>query len=155
MKSCTAHTPTQKVVVVNGSAEALSVLETLLDAGHYDMVFVESSDRAYSTIKRVLPNLIVVCTRVEALDGVQLLTMLKLDPATKDIPVLSYTSEDDGQDSGFRRRDLRYRRRARHAAAAAGGADELTVGLQSSVFGLRSSVSSPACYSPPPCHRPV
>ena len=98
MKSCTAHAPTQKVVVVNGSAEALSVLETLLDAGHYDMVFVESSDRAYSTIKRVLPNLIVVCTKVEALDGVQLLTMLKLDPATREIPVLSYTSEDDGQD---------------------------------------------------------
>ena len=98
MKSCTAYAPTQKVVVVNGSAEALSVLETLLDAGHYDMVFVESADRAYSTIKRVLPNLIVVCTRVEALDGVQLLTMLKLDPATRSIPVLSYTSEDDNQD---------------------------------------------------------
>lgn len=98
MKSCTAYAPTQKVVVVNGSAEALSVLETLLDAGHYDMVFVESADRAYSTIKRVLPNLIVVCTRVEALDGVQLLTMLKLDPETRVIPVLSYTSEDDNQD---------------------------------------------------------
>ena len=98
MKSCTAYAPTQKVVVVNGSAEALSVLETLLEAGHYDMVFVESADRAYSTIKRVLPNLIVVCTRVEELDGVQLLTMLKLDPATRAIPVLSYTSEDDNQD---------------------------------------------------------
>lgn len=98
MKSCTAYAPTQKVVVVNGNAEALSVLETLLDAGHYDMVFVESADRAYSTIKRVLPNLIVVCTRVEALDGVQLLTMLKLDPETRVIPVLSYTSEDDNQD---------------------------------------------------------
>ena len=98
MKSCTVFAPTQKVVVVNGNAEALSVLETLLDAGHYDMVFVESADRAYSTIKRVLPNLIVVCTRVEALDGVQLLTMLKLDPETRVIPVLSYTSEDDNQD---------------------------------------------------------
>src|SRR5688572_31897804 len=96
--ACTAGAHTQKVVVVNGNAEALGVLETLLDAGHYDMVFVESSDRAYSTIKRVLPNLIVVCTRVEALDGVQLLTMLKLDPVTRNIPVLSYTSEDDGQD---------------------------------------------------------
>ena len=98
MTTCTAHAPTQKVVVVNGSAEALGVLETLLDAGHYDMVFVESSDRAYSTVKRELPNLVVLCTRVEALDGVQLLTMLKLDPETRDIPVLSYTSEDNGQD---------------------------------------------------------
>ena len=93
-----APAQTQKVVVVNGSAEALGVLETLLDAGHYDMVFVESSDRAYSTIKRVLPHLVVLCTGIEALDGVQLLTMLKLDAATRDIPVLSYTSEDQSQD---------------------------------------------------------
>ena len=88
----------QKVVVVNGSAEALSVLETVLDAGNYDMVFVESSDRGYSTIKRELPNLVVLCTRVEALEGVQLLTMLKLDPETRCIPVLSYTSEDSSLD---------------------------------------------------------
>ena len=91
-----AHT--QKVVVVNGSAEALGVFETLFDAGHYDMVFVESSDRAYSTVKRELPNLVVLCTRVEDLEGVQLLTMLKLDPETRDIAVLSYTSEDTSQD---------------------------------------------------------
>ncbi len=81
----TAGAHTQKVVVVNGNAEALGVLETLLDAGHYDMVFVESSDRAYSTVKRELPNLIVLCTRVEDLEGVQLLTMLKLDPETRNI----------------------------------------------------------------------
>ena len=91
-----AHT--QKVVVVNGSAEALGVLETVLDAGHYDMVFVESADRAYSTVKRELPNLVVLCTRVEDLEGVQLLTMLKLDPETRDIAVLSYTTEDTSQD---------------------------------------------------------
>lgn len=96
----TSVTPalTQKVVVVNGSAEALGVLETLLDAGHYDMVFVESSDRAYSTIKRVLPHLVVLCTSVDSLDGVQLMTMLRLDPATRDLPVLSYTNEGESQD---------------------------------------------------------
>jgi len=94
----TAGAHTQKVVVVNGNAEALGVLETLLDAGHYDMVFVESSDRAYSTVKRELPNLVVLCTRVEDLEGVQLLTMLKLDPETRNIAVLSYTSEDTSQD---------------------------------------------------------
>ena len=54
--------------------------------------------RAYSTIKRVLPNLVVLCTSVESLDGVQLLTMLKLDAATRDIPVFSYTCEDESQD---------------------------------------------------------
>jgi len=85
----------QKVVVVNGNAEVLSMLETVLDAGRYDMVFVESSDHAYSSIRKVRPNLVILCTRVEDLEGFQLLTMLKLDDATRDIPVLTYTTESE------------------------------------------------------------
>ena len=42
--------PVQKVVVVNGNTEVLGMLETVLDAGRYDMVFVESSERAFSQI---------------------------------------------------------------------------------------------------------
>src|SRR5258705_13934748 len=93
-----AATPVQKVVVVNGNTEVLGMLETVLDAGRYDMVFVESSDRAYSQIKKVVPNLVILCTRIEELEGFQLLTMLKLDQETKDIPILTYTTEYEGQD---------------------------------------------------------
>src|SRR5687768_13726898 len=93
-----AVTPVQKVVVVNGNTEVLGLLETVLDAGRYDMVFVESSDRAYSQIKKVLPNLVILCARIEQLEGFHLLTMLKLDPETRDIPVLTYTTEYEGQD---------------------------------------------------------
>ena len=93
-----AATPVQKVVVVNGNTEVLGMLETVLDAGRYDMVFVESSDRAYSQIKKVVPTLVILCTRIEELDGFQLLTMLKLDEETKDIPILTYTTEYEGQD---------------------------------------------------------
>jgi CheY-like chemotaxis protein len=90
--------PVQKVVVVNGNTEVLTLLETVLEAGRYDMVFVESGDRAYSQIRRVLPNLVILCARIEDLDGFQLLTMLKLDPETRQIPVLTYTTECEGQD---------------------------------------------------------
>jgi PleD family two-component response regulator len=93
-----AATPVQKVVVVNGNTEVLGMLETVLDAGRYDMVFVESSEHAYSQIKKVIPNLVIVCARIEALDSFQLLTMLKLDSETRDIPVLTYTTECEGQD---------------------------------------------------------
>ena len=91
-------TPVQKVVVVNGNTEVLGLLETVLDAGRYDMVFVESCDRAYSQIRKVLPNLVILCTRIEDLDIFQLLTMLKLDGDTRAIPVLTYTTEYEGQD---------------------------------------------------------
>ena len=90
--------PVQKVVVVNGNTEVLGMLETVLDAGRYDMVFVESDEHAYSQIKKVLPNLVILCTRIEHLDGFQLLTMLKLDAQTRDIPVLTCTTEHEGQD---------------------------------------------------------
>jgi PleD family two-component response regulator len=62
------------------------------------MVFVESGEHAYSQVKKVLPNLVILCTRIEQLDGFQLLTMLKLDAETRDIPVLTYTTEYEGQD---------------------------------------------------------
>jgi PleD family two-component response regulator len=91
-------TPVQKVVVVNGNTEVLGLLETVLDAGRYDMVFVESGDRAYSQIKKVLPNLVILCARIEDVNGFQLLTMLKLDDDTRKIPVLTYTTEFEGQD---------------------------------------------------------
>ena len=91
-------TPVQKVVVVNGNTEVLGMLESVLDAGRYDMVFVESEEHAYSQIKKVLPNLVILCTRIERLDGFQLLTMLKLDSQTRDIPVLTCTTEYEGQD---------------------------------------------------------
>jgi len=88
-----AATMAQKVVIVNGSADMLEMLETVLDAGHYDVVFVESSQHAYSQIKRVQPNLVILCVRTDDADGFQVLTMLKLDDDTCRIPVVTYTDE--------------------------------------------------------------
>src|SRR5207253_10536942 len=92
-------TTTQKVVIVNGSAEILDLLETLLDAGHYDVVFVESSRHAYSQIKRVQPNLVILCVRIDDAEGFQVLSMLKLDAETRTIPILTYTTESDDDES--------------------------------------------------------
>ena len=92
--------PSQTVVVVNGNTDVLGMLETVLDAGQYDMVFVGAGGPAYAEIKKVHPSLVILCTRIESLDGFQLLTMLKLDNDTRDIPVLTYTTEFEGQDFG-------------------------------------------------------
>ncbi|HEX3702509.1 MAG TPA: hypothetical protein VHU82_04210 [Vicinamibacterales bacterium] len=93
-----AETTAQKVVIVNGNTESLDLLETVLDAGHYDVVFVESSEHAYSQIKRVRPNLVILCVNVEDLNSFQVLSMLKLDPDTRDIPVLTHATDGDDSD---------------------------------------------------------
>ena len=87
----------QKVVIVNGSTDMLALLETVLSAGHYDVVFVESKAQAYSQIKRVQPDLVILCVRIDDMHGFQVLSMLKLDEDTRAIPVLTYTDEYESE----------------------------------------------------------
>ena len=79
----------QKVVIVNGGDEVLELLETVLDAGNYDVVFVESARHAYSQIKKVQPNLVILCLDLDGDEGFRVLSMLKLDDETRDIPLLT------------------------------------------------------------------
>ena len=81
----------QQVVVVSKQSQLNGLLETVLDAGQYDVVFVESTEHAYSHIKRLTPRLIIVCLDIDDLDGFQVLSMLKLDAETKDIPLVTCT----------------------------------------------------------------
>ena len=98
-KSVSSGAATQKVVIVNGSAEILELLETVLDAGRYDIVFVESSAHAYSQIKRVQPNLVILCVRIDDIETFQVLSMLKIDEETRNIPILTYTADVEGQEA--------------------------------------------------------
>ena len=87
----------QQVVVVSKQSQLNGLLETVLDAGPYDIVFVESTERAYSHIKRLAPHLIIVCLDVDDMDGFQVLSMLKLDDDTRCIPLVTctVTQEED------------------------------------------------------------
>ena len=87
----TVRSTSQQVVVVSKQSQLNGLLETVLDAGQYDVVFVESTEHAYSHIKRLTPHLIIVCLDIDDLDGFQVLSMLKLDADTKDIPVVTCT----------------------------------------------------------------
>lgn len=90
----------RKVVVVNGNADVLELLESALDGGRYDLLFADAGHHAYSLIKREQPDLVVLSVNIEATEGFQLLSMLKLDPATEHIPVVTYTTHgaEDEQD---------------------------------------------------------
>jgi DNA-binding response OmpR family regulator len=103
MTTSNVHTPTtvssssQQVVVVSKQSQLNGLLETVLDAGQYDVVFVESTEHAYSHIKRLTPHLIIVCLDIDDLDGFQVLSMLKLDAETKGIPVVTCTIQQDDE----------------------------------------------------------
>jgi DNA-binding response OmpR family regulator len=83
----------QKVVIVNGTTDLLDMVQPVLTAGNYDVVFVESNDHAYSHIKRDHPSLVILCLDMHEREGFQVLSMLKLDEDTRTIPVLTCLSE--------------------------------------------------------------
>ena len=85
-------TATHRALIVNSSRDVLQVLEPVLDAGNYDVVFVESSTHAYSQIRRIQPDLVILCLELNDADALRVLSMLKLDALTRDIPVVTYTS---------------------------------------------------------------
>ncbi len=85
------------VVLVNGGIDALKTLETVLDDRRYDVVFVESDNGAYSRIRQIVPDLIVLCTSIEDPRALHLLTMLRLDPQTRDLPVLVWVLECEAE----------------------------------------------------------
>lgn len=91
----TAPLPAHRVVLVNGSPDMLRLLDTTLAAGHYDMVFVPPDGRAYEQIRGIQPDLVILRTGLESPVDLQVLTMLKLDPATRHIPVLTVAAEAD------------------------------------------------------------
>jgi len=83
---------TQQVVVVNGTPETFNLLD-MLDAGHYDVIFIESSEHAYSQIKRVQPDLVILSVAIDDPEGFRVLSMLNLDEDTRHIPVLTCTTQ--------------------------------------------------------------
>jgi PleD family two-component response regulator len=90
----------QLAILIGGGAEALAHVEPILIGRAYDVEFVAMDDEPYATVAALKPDIVVVNLDLESEGGFQLLTMLRLDPETAQIPVLSYVQEDDMSASG-------------------------------------------------------
>ena len=87
--------PAQRVVLVNGDPDVVRMLDTVLSGGHYDMVFVPPDGRAYEHIRQIRPDLVVLRSELRTAADLDILTMLKLDPVTRDIPVMTIAAEPE------------------------------------------------------------
>ena len=87
----------KRVAIVGGSAELLAWLEPMLDPGNYEVLFLDAGEAPYSQIRLAQPDLIVLTVRIEDVGAFGLLSMLKMDDETSRIPVITYTTEYEGQ----------------------------------------------------------
>jgi hypothetical protein len=86
-----------RVMVVGGGPGVLPRVEPLLPPGAYEVEFVALHQEPYGCILDDAPDLLVVCLKIEDSASFQFLSMLRIDPATRQLPVLTYTTESEGQ----------------------------------------------------------
>ena len=83
--------PTRSVVAVSGDPQRPELLDALLfDANDCDVVFVETMACAYSRIKQVTPDVIIVLCAIDDVAACELLSMLKFDGDPTRTLVMTY-----------------------------------------------------------------
>jgi hypothetical protein len=86
-----------RVVAVSEDALRSELLDALLvDESDCNAVVVESIQRAYSRIRQIEPDLVVVYMEPDDLNACQLLSMLKFDIALRGIAVVTCATGPDG-----------------------------------------------------------
>jgi PleD family two-component response regulator len=90
----------QLALFVGGGLDALAHVEPILAGRAYDIEFVDMDDEPYATVAALRPDIVVVNLDLDSEAGFQLLTMLRLDPETSQIPVLSYVQEEQVSATG-------------------------------------------------------
>lgn len=88
----------QLALIVGGGGQVLSAVEMLLDGPRWAVEFVAMNDEPYATVLALRPDLVVVNLGLDEPQGFSLLSMLRLDPRTAAIPVLSYVPDVDGNE---------------------------------------------------------
>jgi len=81
----------RNLVVIGRDPLREELLDLLIEADYFDVIFVESVERGYSRIREVRPRLVIVYIDFDDVAGWQLLSMLKTDSTLAGIPVETCT----------------------------------------------------------------
>lgn len=83
--------PRKKIAVIDDSKEFVELCKDALEREGYEVLPSIGSLRAYEIVKQGKPDLIMLDIMMPGRSGWELLDILKMDPDTKDIPILIST----------------------------------------------------------------
>lgn len=89
----TTSAPT--VLIVDDEAKSRDRLACLLAPGGYDTTSAASGEEALSSVASEAPDLILIAQTMPGIDGCQVASILKADPATENIPIIMVTGVED------------------------------------------------------------
>ncbi len=84
-------------ILADGYAKDLFTTGMLLQKLDYDVYIVNSAEDALKLVSAALPSLIITELTLPQMSGLELLVRIKHDPATKHLPVIIHTANDDEQ----------------------------------------------------------
>jgi two-component system cell cycle response regulator DivK len=86
-----------KILVIEDDVNFLDLVRVHLAGAGHEVVMAEDAAVALRAIISDRPDLVVLDIYVPYLDGFELLTVLRDDPATRDIPVIVLTGHSDDE----------------------------------------------------------
>jgi two-component system sensor histidine kinase/response regulator len=91
----------KKILIVDDEESELLLLDLILSKARYSVTTSDNGKEALFLAKSICPDLFIIDLSMPDMDGGQLAEILKLQPETKDIPVLFltglYTKEQENE----------------------------------------------------------
>jgi DNA-binding response OmpR family regulator len=93
----------KRVLVVDDEIYILQILEFSLEVEGFEVLTAQNGEEALESARRDAPHLIVLDIMMPRMDGYEACRQLKIDPRTRDIPVilLSAKGRSIDQELGF------------------------------------------------------
>lgn len=82
----------KKILVIDDEGDFLKLAKARLEANGYNILTLESGDRALEVTKREKPDLILLDIVMPGKNGRDVCRELKADPATRNTPVIVFTA---------------------------------------------------------------
>ncbi len=90
----------RRIAIVNDDVDFIDAMNMLLqEIGDYDVFVIHEGEKAYHRLKKEAPDLIILDIRMDSPQrGWSMLDLLRLDPQTKEMPVVIATASTLGED---------------------------------------------------------
>jgi len=82
----------KQILIVDDKSELLHLMRRILEDEQYQVSILQNGKDAYATTKAGLPDLLILDLKLGDISGKDILSQLKGDPITAEIPVIVYTA---------------------------------------------------------------
>ena len=86
----------ETILIADGEPLGRETLKALLMSQGYTLIFAGSGPETLKIVSEVQPDLLILAVMMPGIDGFEICTRVRNDPATAEMPIILVTSLDDG-----------------------------------------------------------